>query len=139
MKNSLIYVLLVTCIFIAGTAQSAMTQANPSPSPSPTHHGQCRNEDNDCPCFAGRARNNKGQCVTDPCLKQREAHDDANKAEKTAQIKLQLVDRTRPKPADWEQQMKDATQARDDAIKKEEQTFKDLQKCLNENGMKPGG
>lgn len=31
MKNSLIYVLLVTCIFIAGTAQSAMTQANPSP------------------------------------------------------------------------------------------------------------
>jgi len=152
MKNSLIYVLLVTCIFIAGTVRPAMTQ-DQKPSPSPTSSaGVCRNEDSgdNCPCNPGRARNNKEVCVADPCLKQRQAYDDAVAKQRETQQQLGIINSvakenqmnkirdTDPSAyATWQKQVKAATKANSDAVNNVNDTTKKLDACIAANNMHP--
>ncbi len=154
MKNSLIYVLLVTCIFIAGTTQPAVTQDQkpPTATPTSTHAGVCRNEDSgdNCPCNPGRARNIKEQCVTDPCLKQRQAYDDAVSAQRATQQDLNTINssanasamnkkkNTDPNAyAEWKKKVDDATKANNKAVDNVNDTTKKLDACITANNMHP--
>jgi hypothetical protein len=152
MKNSLIYALLVTCIFIAGTAQLAMPQdQKPSPSPSPGA-GVCRNEDSgdNCPCNPGRARNAKEQCVPDPCLKQRQAYAAAVAAQLATQKQLNKINSSASESAmnkikdtdpsayaAWQKKVKAATKANNDAVNNVNDTTKKLDACIAANNMHP--